>query len=361
MSESIFPSTEIIPGVAIRVLSEALIVSGGVSTGNIGIVGTAAQNHGKTEVLSDYKSAEEIFGRYDAYRDTSGATNGQYNLVRSLELLFRNGARNVYAYALKSDEIGEINFTDAFKELLKDDVNILVAPELTTAAAKNVFPTIITEAENQFKDIIAIIGEDAESTTKATINNNRIIMVAPGISAYDRAAGKETALSATYTAAAVAGLLSSLPVQESPTNKVLPGVSKLINRYNYAAREALVGERFLVLEQKQGVRIVRGITSENGGGFAQITTRRIVDFAKAGIRQISNPFIGKLNNPRIRAALQGAIDGFLTRMKQDEALNDYSVEVTATRQDEIAGRAMVNVIMQPTFSIEFIKVTLALQ
>ena len=58
--------------------------------------------------------------------------------------------------------------------------------------------------------------------------------------------------------------------------------------------------------------------------------------------------------------MQGAIDGFLTTMVQDEALTEYTLEVTATRQDEIAGRAVVNVALKPTFSIDFIRVTLSL-
>ena len=109
--------------------------------------------------------------------------------------------------------------------------------------------------------------------------------------------------------------------------------------------------------------MVRGISTEmvDNGPFRQITTRRITDFAKAGIRQASNPFIGRLNNQRVRAALQAAIEGFLTTMVADEALIGYSVEVTATRQDEINGRAIVNAVIQPTFSIDFVAVTLVLQ
>ena len=63
----------------------------------------------------------------------------------------------------------------------------------------------------------------------------------------------------------------------------------------------------------------------------------------------------------MRKALQGAIDGFLTTMVQDESLVGYSLAVTATRQDEIAGRAVVNAIILPTFSIDFVVVTLVLE
>jgi hypothetical protein len=116
----------------------------------------------------------------------------------------------------------------------------------------------------------------------------------------------------------------------------------------------------MVLEDRQGIRVVRGLTTDDGA-FTQVTTRRITDFAKSGIRRSSNPFIGRLNNQRVRKALQGAIDGFLTTMVVDEQLVTYTLEVTATRQDEIAGRAIVNVVLQPTFSIDFIAVTLVLQ
>jgi hypothetical protein len=158
----------------------------------------------------------------------------------------------------------------------------------------------------------------------------------------------------------VAGLISSLAVQTSPTNKVLPGVTKLNQRYSYTDTTALVSGGVLALEDRRGIRVVRGITTDSGA-FGQITTRRITDYAKAGIRQVSNPFIGRLNNERVRKAMQGAIDGFLATMLQDEALTYYQLEVTATRQDEIAGRANVNVVMQPTFSIDYIRVTLSLQ
>jgi hypothetical protein len=105
---------------------------------------------------------------------------------------------------------------------------------------------------------------------------------------------------------------------------------------------------------------VRGLTSDPGA-FRQITTRRITDFAKAGIRKSSDPFIGKLNNQRVRKALYGAIDGFLTTMLLDEQLTGYTLEVTATRQDEINGRALVNAVIRPTFSIDFVAVTLVLE
>lgn len=362
MSETFNLSELVIPGTYIRVRAEALISAGGISSGNIGIVGTASQGVGATHLLSDYNGAKEELGDYDAF---SAHT---LNLTRSIDLLYRNGARTVFARPVAVGAAAG-DYTAAFTELLKDDVNILVAPELSTDDAKAVLPSIADSAEGQGKDLITVIGcdgADVAGIKAQIITSDRVIMCAPGIQAVEtvtengKTVSHDVTLPGTYTAAVVAGLLSSLVPQASPTNKVLPGVVKLAQRFSYGEKVDLVKGRVLVLEERQGVRVVRGLTTDDAA-FTQITTRRITDFAKAGIRQVSNPFIGRLNNERVRKALQGAIDGFLTTMVLDEALIGYQLEVTATRQDEIAGRAMVNAILQPTFSIDFVAVTMVLQ
>lgn len=355
MAEETFNLAElVIPGTYIRVRAEGLISVGGISTGNIGVVGTSGTGVGQTFILSDYEGTKAVLGEYGA---------GVFNITRTIELLYQNGARTVFARALAADAAGQDDYIAAFNELAKDDVNILVAPQLSTAAATAVFGTVLDTAQGNNKDMMAVIGSDA--STVATITpqvptNPRIILTAPGIRAFDGAADQDVALSGTYSAVAVAGLLSTLAPQSSPTNKVLSGVVKLAQRFSYGELRQLVNGRVMVLEERQGVRVVRGLTTDNGA-FKQVTTRRIVDFAKAGIRQASNPFIGRLNNQRVRKALQGAIDGFLTTMVSDEALIGYSLEVTASRADEIAGRALVNVVLQPTFSIDFVAVTMVLE
>lgn len=371
MAETFSVSEFIIPGTFIRVQSEGLISVGGISTGNIGIVGTASQGTGETVLLSDYGSARTTFGNYDAYAENaSGAVTSRFNLGRAIELLYLNGARTVFARALPlgagDAQPGQDAYIAAFEELLKDDVNILVAPQLSTDDAKAVLTSVLETGENNGRDAMAVIGSDA--TTVAAIKaqvaaNDRIIIVAPGVRAFDAIAQQPVSLKGTYAAAAVAGLLSTLPPHFSPTNKSLSGVTKLAQRFSYGQTKDLVKGGVLVLEERQGVRAVRGVTTEmvTNGAFKQVTTRRIVDFAKAGIRQACDPFIGRLNNQRVRKAMQSAIDGFLTTMVQDEALTGYSLEVTATRSDEIAGRAIVNAVLQPTFSIDFVAVTLVLE
>src|SRR5688500_18885650 len=109
----------IIPGTFVRVRAEALISAGGVSTGNVGIVGTARAGRGATQIVSDYRSAQETFGEYDAF-----APNAQFNLTRALEILYRNGARTVFARGLDPapETSGPDDFDAAFQELIKEDV-----------------------------------------------------------------------------------------------------------------------------------------------------------------------------------------------------------------------------------------------
>lgn len=356
MAETFVLSELAYPGTYIRVSAEGLITPAAISTGNIGIVGTATGGVGETHVFSDYASFREEIGNYDEFDE------GTLNLTRGAELAFRNGARIVFARGVAADA-DQADFTEAFEELIKDDVNILIAPELSTAEATAVFASVTETAENGGKDVLAVIGSDATAVADIlaqVVANDRLILVAPGIQAFDAEAGEPVNLPGTYAAAAVAGLLSTLSPQTSPTNKVLSGVTRLPQRFSYAQTLQLINGNVLALEQRQGVRVVRGLTTDPGP-FRQITTRRITDFAKAGIRSVSNQFVGRLNNQRVRGALQGALDGFLTTMVQDEQLVTYTVSVTATRQDEIAGRAIVNAVLQPTFSIDFVAVTLVLE
>jgi len=361
MAEEFVNANLILPGTYIRVRSEGLIGVGGISTGNIGIVGTADTVPGRTVSVSTPEDAADAFGAANAV--STGTPT--MNLTRSCGEALRHGARTIYARAAASGS--NADFTAAFAEVIKEDVQIVIAPELDTADAASVLGALVDSSESEATDLLAVIGADGadvsgiQANASATPANDRIVLCAPGYLVPDTAdTDNDVALSGTFMATPVAALISTLTPQSSPTNKVLSGLSALTRRFSYSERIALVQANVLALEQRGGIRVVRGLTTDTGG-FRQITTRRIVDFAKAGIRQVGNAFIGRLNNERVRAALQGAIDGFLTGMLVDEQLTAYNLDVTATRRDEIEGRAVVNVLLQPTFSIDFVAVTIVLQ
>ena len=157
----------------------------------------------------------------------------------------------------------------------------------------------------------------------------------------------------------MAGKLSTLAPHVSLTNKDV-AADGLTTEYSRAEQKNLLQNRVMVLHKHFGIRALKGISTDTGA-FKQISVRRIVDFAKAGVRKGSNPYIGKLNNIRVRSALKATLDGFLSSMVLDEMLTEYNLEVSATRAQEINGIALVSLTLKPTFSIDFVKVIMTLE
>ncbi|HET7461178.1 MAG TPA: phage tail sheath C-terminal domain-containing protein [Longimicrobium sp.] len=259
------------------------------------------------------------------------------------------------------------DYNRALEQLENEIVNIIVLAGQDAATGGETITGHLNRTKEMRRERIGVIGsngtDDADKIAAHSLNSDRLIYVAPGIKA--RVTDPETHrdvevnLPGAYTAAAVAGLISSLPVQTSPTNKPLT-VGGLSTAFNQPRLEKLVQNRVTAVEKREGFRIVKGITTSTNPAWHQVTTRRIVDYAMYGVRSACNPYIGKLNNDRVRGAMKATIDGFLTRMVQDEALTGYQLEVSATRAQEIAGVCVVNMTLQPTFSIDFIRVTMYL-
>jgi Phage tail sheath C-terminal domain len=471
----------ILPGVYIEVRPEALIVSGPITVGNIGIVGTAKSGPiGEVAVLGSYSEAREIFGAYDPFAAPEQANN-PLTLIRALEIAFNNGASTVFAVRVSGTEAsaaGE-NFVAAWNKNTKarkashaiagsggtvlkarthgsagNDIRITVKDDPAdaskalvtlrsggieenysvadgnalssavnaqsalvsgegvgatkpTAAAEAPFAgggngadaidadyklgldqllnenahimlaagqdeTVIAdelkahvEAASTDKikhDRIAVVGSRANVTLAQlvahTVASDRMIFVAPGLKTTDSAGNTPVTLPGSYAAAAIAGMLSARDPHVSLTNKAL-SVAGLETKFTSDKLEQLVTARVLAVEERRGFRVVKGITTDSGA-FQQITTRRIVDFAKFGVRSAADPYIGLLNNDRVRKALKGSINGFLASMVDDEMLVSYELDVTATRDEEIRGIAKVTMTVRPTFSIDYIKVVMFL-
>jgi hypothetical protein len=474
MSETI--TEMIIPGTYIDVRAEGLIGVGGISTGNIGIVGTANRGPvGQVAVLGSYSDALDAFGAYDRWPDVAADQPKALSLTRALEQLFAGGASSVYAVRISSVTnmasmswtltsatdatlltltasspgtwANAINatltapdgqpvtltlvlgrtketFTGANAGELADNIRsgsrfvtatgpadadrgtvpkkLVVSQQaggpdgaqITTtevaaglAALENQPVNIVIVAgmdantgaapvlahleatENEGRERMAVMG--ASSDDPATIisadaskaSSPRLILVAPGIMATDAARAREAntgvTLPASYAAALVAGKLSTLAPQVSLTNQALPA-NDLARDYSRAVQKQLLGAQVLALVKNLGIRALKGITTDTGA-FRQISVRRIVDYAKAGVRVGANPYIGRLNNVRVRAALKATLDGFLAGMVLDEMLTAYQLDVSATRAQEITGQAVVTMTLQPTFSIDYVKVIMNLQ
>jgi hypothetical protein len=260
--------------------------------------------------------------------------------------------------------ISSANVADGLAALAHETINILVVAGMGSALIRAVVGSHLEQTENDGRERIAILGASASDAGTvegevADIADKRIVLVAPGLEATDARTGQTVTLPPPYLAAVVAGKLSTLAPEISLTNVTLP-VADLDVHYNSALLKTLLLDRVLIVRPKFGFQVVKGITTDTGA-FKQISIRRVVDYAKAGVRLGSDPYIGRLNNARVRAALKATLDGFLSQMVLDEMLVAYQLDVTATRAQEIAGIAVVSMTLQPTFTIDYIRVTMTLQ
>jgi len=476
MSESI--SEMILPGTYIEVRAEGLIGVGGIATGNIGIVGTAARGpKNQVVAIGNYAEALDFFGEPDAWTNENKLT-----LVRTAQMLFQGGGKNVYAVRIANGDpvkaagtihstnattpadftmtakeagtygnqitysvtevtlkgggknyvlalkyrnikevyeganIGEIHALIDAESMLVDvsdpvnaadplrpatsrslskngddsdgtsgldhanvsgvdleeglavlenePVNILVVGGFDVKTGGDKVGAHLERTENIGKERIAVLGASSDTsstveTDAASVNDDRIVLVAPGMTVDDPVSKKEITYPPSYLAAIIAGKISTLAPHVSMTNKDV-SIKDLSLQYNETVTKKLLNKGVLLVRTKFGKQVVRAITSQDGP-FKQISIRRIVDYAKAGVRKGADPYIGRLNNARVRAALKATLDGFLSQMLVDEMLVGYELDVSATRSQEINGIAAVTMTLRPTFSIDFIRVTMNLE
>jgi hypothetical protein len=256
------------------------------------------------------------------------------------------------------------HYMEALDRLVEQDVQILVVAGQPFAKVKSAVLAHLEKSENAGHERIAVVGADKSDIDKTLENagqaaDKRLVLVGPGLRQTDAQSNREVVLPPAYAAAAVAGRLSALPPHVSLTNKTLLGIDKLDAAYNLGELKALVQNQVLALQERRGVRVVKGITTE-GEAFTQITTRRIVDYVKQGTRMGANQYIGKLNNRRVRENLRTTLDRFLSDLVLREFLTGYALTVTADRGMEIRGEVLVTMDLMPTFSIDVVRVIMNL-
>jgi len=261
------------------------------------------------------------------------------------------------------------DYNDGLTELETVDCNIVLLAGQSSSADVTNLTAHVVKMLGEDEERMGYIG-NAQGETISTITSNmnsidsdRIVYCGPGIDFVPRysAAGTSASFGGCYTAAAVAGKVSSLAVHVSPTNKVLSGMTDTEYFTSKSNIQDLILARVCAIRNNSGIRIQKGITSSSDTAWVQITTRRIVDSAKSGIRTAGLPFVGKLNNERVRTALKGTIDNFLDSMLANESITYYKTEVYATRAQEIAGVCRVDLTIKPVFSIDFVKVIVYLE
>jgi Phage tail sheath protein subtilisin-like domain/Phage tail sheath C-terminal domain len=246
-------------------------------------------------------------------------------------------------------------------------VNIVLVPGFAPADIASVVEGHLETTLQEGMERIAVLGvTDPGTAVDASdalndvsgIADDRIVLVTPGLVATDDPTGTSVILPPSYLAAVVGGALAAVAPEVSLTNQTL-NVNGIDVQYTRALTEQLLLNRLLVVREKFGYQVVRAITTDTDG-FTEISVRRIVDYAKQGIRSAADAFVGQLNDDRVRAALQSTLDGFLSGMVLSQMLVDYNLDVSATPQQQIAGQVIVTINLLPVFSIDYILVTMNL-
>ena len=322
---------------------------------------TVSLRHGRTEerytVVDGNALVAALGARSSLVTGAALANAGQRLAETSAPAAFGTGSNQD---GTNGANAGADEYEEGLRELLNEDAHIILA-----AGQDDSFASVLNahcqlaSSDAIRRDRIAVVGSALGATLDTLrghdVSSDRVVFVGPGIRT-----ASDVVLPGAYAAAAVAGMLSSLPAHVSLTNKVL-SVKDVETRFTPTELSQLVQNRVLALEARQGIRVVKGITTSTNTAWHQITTRRIVDFAKFGVRSSAASYIGLLNNERVRNALRTTITSFLNNMVDDEMLISYELDVDATRDEERQGIVRVTMVLRPTFSIDFIKVTMFLE
>ena len=189
-------------------------------------------------------------------------------------------------------DAGRDEYAAGLNSLANQLINIVVLAGQDVGQMGSVLEAHLNTTAQTDYERIGVIGAPGRTLAEFlghTAASDRLVVAAPGLRYRDA-----TWLPAAYTAAAVAGLISSLAVQTSLTNKTLtiPGLDLNFNR---GEQEQAIKRNLLTVVLKNGFRVLKGITSQGEGEpFSAIPTRRIVDYAKYGVRSAANPYIGRL-------------------------------------------------------------------
>ncbi len=183
-----------------------------------------------------------------------------------------------------------------------------------------------------------------------TLASDRFILVAP--------AGN---------AGAVAGLIGKLNYYESPTFKPLSGISKIDVAYTPSELGKLLTAGILPLEAQRGrgIVVVKGITTSK----EQISVQRIADRSVRGVKNISDLFIGTLNNEANRIALNAKITEFLMQMEREGSIVPstdgiepaFIIDVYSSQSDFAQGIVRIDMAVRPVRAIDYIYATILVE
>ena len=305
------------PGVY-SVYEASSVVGGGPRRGWAGVV--ALSEGGTPGTLYDLGTgaeAAETFGRED-------------NLTRLVQVCMANGAARVLAVPV-ADSNG---YAAAFAKLAQEENLKVVVCDSETLTVQQALRDHAVAAAQDRKERIAVVpggaGETVSQLTSraASLNSERVVVTAPGVSQEDGGA---------LVAAAVAGAICGEADPARPLGgAVLRGIPALAARYGESDVDALLQGGVTPVELVGGVcSVIRGVTTRTKTGGAtdptwrELTTILVVDDVVPRVREaLRAKFARAKNTAQTREAVRSQVILELEGKVAAEVITGYG-EVTA--------------------------------
>ena len=306
--------------------------------GRGGLVGLAAVNTaveaGTLTTVTSYEKAVSVFG-----------IEGDMAILAGLAL--RNGAGGVVCAAVADAD----GYEDAFALLCsREDIPVMICDSTSLTVQQKLRDSVVAASASR-RERIAVVGTtkgekvDTMVTRAVGLNNERVVLVAPG--AVD---GEGAAISGNRVAACVAGVLVSEPDPAIPLGgAVLQGLSGLSQHYSDNELDQLILAGVTPVEELGGtVSVVRGVTTRTttdgsyDATWQDLCTIRVIDAVIPALRaSLRSKFRRAKNTPRGRGAIRTQVVLELENFLAREIITAYD-GVTVTADETDPTRALVD-------------------
>lgn len=173
---------------------------------------------------------------------------------------------------------------------------------------------------------------------------------------------------ACNSAAAYAGLMSSLPAGVSPVNRQLPGLSLRYTFSNYQ-RDRLTGARFVTYTLRNNGSVVAvedAMTcAQPTSDYIRVTSMLAVKYATDAVRRACEPYRALAPTSVNRNSMGQAIEKALEALKNpgsngQPVITDYSFNLVGSVADLILGNFKIELSIVPPFEIRRITTVVSL-
>ncbi len=158
----------------------------------------------------------------------------------------------------------------------------------------------------------------------ASFNTPYIVICSPRLKTIT-VSGELATLNGTYTAATIAGLVSSYSVGEPITNKVLTNVYDVSTSFKNRQIIQLIDNGVLCIEKLANgtYKVVQGVTSwisDDNFNKKEISVRLATNYVAKNCREALKQFIGRKNSAYMLQTIKGALIQVLKGLESEEVI-----------------------------------------